>query len=512
MKNCMLKIGAKTVTAPPSTMNKLGQVNGDTMNYKVLGRVLAASWCIFILLQDGFGGRMMQKDNNHLFGLIAATVCGMICGVAVKVVDLTQEHGLRISPTKEFVCYLVVLLNIFALCTVVPGGQSFIAYFIVYHGLIKAKADTCKHLFLAAGVYSLWIYLTVKEFLSVDWLFVAVTVAIATLWNFWSILNNKLFCMGDTFANRFSVHIIILMANLVAFSYDRFVAPALIMVAQICVYATTKMIAEMQTWYTTSKREDLVAKNYLTIELFTILGAVQWLLTYILMLWEGVRLGTGPWPVNLGSYYLVWEFLDSYLDYFNKGAYTSKEFQLPKRILYALYFVMDAGLHVLFVVYGLGMPTDEFDLGNSHTVQSRFLYLAAMIAMWMMVFTLCSKLGLGRQIKYCGYAVQCINHTCMVRLPAYASSPLLMTAAWISALGNSCYLPKMWSTTFPKPKMLFSIFAIGLVVVSVLSNIFHHELRAMPASQHSFIAGMWLVFVVIAMTFAHHWWKDKICY
>ena len=318
--------------------------------------------------------------------------------------------------------------------------------------------------------------------------------------------------MGDTFANRFSVHIIILMANLVAFSYDRFVAPALIMVAQICVYATTKMIAEMQTWYTTSKREDLVAKNYLTIELFTILGAVQWLLTYILMLWEGVRLGTGPWPVNLGSYYLVWEFLDSYLDYFNKGAYTSKEFQLPKRILYALYFVMDAGLHVLFVVYGLGMPTDEFDLGNSHTVQSRFLYLAAMIAMWMMVFTLCSKLGLGRQIKYCGYAVQCINHTCMVRLPAYASSPLLMTAAWISALGNSCYLPKMWSTTFPKPKMLFSIFAIGLVVVSVLSNIFHHELRAMPASQHSFIAGMWLVFVVIAMTFAHHWWKDKICY
>ena len=37
---------------------------------------------------------MMQKDNNHLFGLIAATVCGMICGVAVKVVDLTQEHGL----------------------------------------------------------------------------------------------------------------------------------------------------------------------------------------------------------------------------------------------------------------------------------------------------------------------------------------------------------------------------------------------------------------------------------
>ena len=489
-------------------MNKLGQVNGDTMNYQVLGRVLAASWCIFILLQDGFGGRMMQKDNNHLFGLIAATVYGMICGVAVKVVDLTQEHGLRISPTKEIVCYVVVLLNIFALCTVVPGGQSFIAYFIVYHGLIKAKADTRKHLFLAVGVYSLWIYLTVKGFLSVDWLFVAVTVAIATLW---SILN-KLFCMGDTFANRFSVHIIILMANLVAFSYDRFVAPALIMVAQICVYATTKMIAEMQTWYSTSKREDLVAKNYLTIELFTILGAVQWLLTYILMLWEGVRLGTGPWPVNLGSYYLVWEFLDSYLDYFNKGAYTRKNFQLPKRVLYALYFVMDAGLHILFVVYGLGMPTDEFDLGNSHTVQSRFLYLTALIAMWMMVFTLCSKHGLGREIKYCGYTIQCVHHTSVVRLPVYASSPLLMTAAWSSTLGNCCYIPKICSPSFPKPKMLFSMFAIGLVVVSVLSNIFHHELRAMPASQHSFIAGMWLIFVVIAMTFAHHWWKDKICY
>lgn len=73
----------------------------------------------------------------------------------------------------------------------------------------------------------------------------------------------------------------------------------------------------------TSKREDLVAKNYLTIDLFTGLGCVQWVLVYILMLWEGVRIGTGPWPVNLGSYYLVWEFLDSYLDYFNKVAVKS---------------------------------------------------------------------------------------------------------------------------------------------------------------------------------------------
>ena len=484
-------------------MNQSRQGNGNT-HYKVLGRVLAASLCMFALLQDRFLGGIARKDNNGHLGLTAAIVCGLICGVAVKVVDLAQVHGLRISPTKEIVCYVVVLLNIFALCTVVPGGQSLIAYFIVYHGLIKAKVDSRNYFILAVGVYSLWIHLTLKGLITVDWLFVAVTAVIATL-SF--ILNN----LSDTILNRFSIHIIFVMANFVAFNYDRFVGPALIMVVQIFSRTTTMRIARMQTWYSRSKREDLVAKNYLTIDLFTGLGCIQWVLVYTLMLWEGVRIGTAPWPVNLGSYYLVWEFLDSYLDYFNKGSYTSKEFQLPKRLLYALCFVLDVGLHMLFVVYGPEMSTDEFEQGISQMVQSRFLYLAAMIAMWMVVFTLSSRFGLSRQVKFCGYAVQCINHTCMVRLPVYASSPLLMTAAWISALGNFCYLPKMWSTTFPKPKMLFSIFAIGLVVVSVLSNIFHHELRAMPASQHSSIVGLWLI-ISVAVTFAHHWWKDRTPY
>jgi len=474
------QIGTKIVITSLSTVNKSSKENGDTINYKVLGRVLAACLWVFMLLQDGFRVGTTQKDNNHPLGLSVAIVSGIVCGVAVKMVDLTQEHGLRISTTKESMCYLSVLLSIFVLCTVVPGGQSFVAYFILYHGLIKAKADTRKHLTLAVAVYSLWVYLTLKGFLSVDWLFVAVTVSVATLW---SILNGLLH-VGNTFVNQFSIHIILLMANFVTFNYDRFVAPALIMAVQIFAYATTKMIAKIQTWYTTSKQEDLVVWNYLTIEMFAGLGALQWILTYILMLWEGVRLGIGPWPVTFGSYFLMWEFWGSCLDCFNKGNYTSKEFQSAKRILYALYFVMDVGLHILFILYG--MPTYKFVLGNSQTVQSRFLYLAALIVMWAVVFALCSRLGWSRHIKYCGYAVQCINHISMVRLPAYASSPLLMTAAWSSALGNCCYLPKIWSPTFPKPKLVFSIFAIRLVVVSILSNIFHHELRGIPVSQYSF--------------------------
>lgn len=491
-----------TVSDASSTLNNPSKEYGHILNCKVLGRVLAASLYVFMLLQDRFWVNMARKDKNHDLGHSAAIVCGMICGVALKVVVLTEERGLRISRAKEIMCYLVVLLNIFVLCTVVPGGQSFVAYFIVYHGLIKARADNHNYLILTVGVYSLWIFLTWKEFLSVDWLFVAVTVGIATLS---SILNN----LSDNFLNRFrKIHIIFSIANVATFDYDRFVAPALIMVGQILAYTTTEMIAKTQTWYITSRPEDLVKKDYPTIDMFTGLGCIQWVLVYILMLWEGVRLGTGPWPVNFGSYYLVWEFLDGCLDYFNKGNYTSKEFQQPKRMLYALCFVLDVGLHTLFVLYGTGISTDEFGLGIFQTVQSRFLYLTALIAMWMVVFALCSRLGWSRQVKFCGYAVQAINHTSMVRLPAYGSSPLLMTAAWISAFGNFCYLPKMWSTTFPKPKMLFSIFAIGLVVVSFLSNIFHPELCAMPSFQHSFIVGTLLI-VAVATTLGHHWWKIK---
>ena len=41
---------------------------------------------------------------------------GMIYGVVTKAVDLTQEHGLKISAAKENVCYLMVLLDIYMLC------------------------------------------------------------------------------------------------------------------------------------------------------------------------------------------------------------------------------------------------------------------------------------------------------------------------------------------------------------------------------------------------------------
>ena len=239
-------IGTKILVASPSPVSK---ENGDTFNYKIVGRILAAGLCMFMLLQDGHWGDMISKNNKYDLGLTAAIVCGMISGVAIKVVELARNHGLKISTTEENMCYFIVLLNICVLCTVVPGGQTFIAYFIAYHGLIQAKAETHKHLMIALGVYSLWVYLTLKGFLSVDWLFVVVTVVITTLWSILCWLLH----MGNTFVNRFRIHIIFLMAGFVAFNYDRFVAPALIMVVQIFAYTTTKIIAKTQTWYITSK-------------------------------------------------------------------------------------------------------------------------------------------------------------------------------------------------------------------------------------------------------------------
>ena len=86
--------------------------------------------------------------KTRIISLGLAIVWGMIYGVAMKVVDLTQDHGLQISATKENLCYLMAVLDIYMLCTMVPGGRWFLAYQIVYHGLIKGKADTLKHVIM----------------------------------------------------------------------------------------------------------------------------------------------------------------------------------------------------------------------------------------------------------------------------------------------------------------------------------------------------------------------------
>ena len=488
-----------TVPSPP-LVSELDGENGRVL-YKGIGRVLliVAGLCM-LMLHDGNKERVdkdtVDEDKNHSLGL--AIVWGMIYGVAMKVVDLTQDHGLQISAAKENLCYLMAVLDIYMLCTMVPGGRSFLAYQIVYHGLIKGKADTLKHVIMATAVYSMCIYLVWVGHLSVDWSFVAITTCVSVAW---STLNNKILYMGDTYMNQVRVDVLLLMGNLLAFDCDRFIRPALITVAEHVAYAATKTIAKTQTWYVTSKREDTVPKETLSVELITALGAIQWLLAYALMLWEGIRLGLCPWPVVFGSYWLMWEFLDGFIDYFNKGSFKSK----LKRILHTLYFAADFGLHILFLRYGLGTP---FGVANPELMQNRVLYLATLIAMWMVVYVMCSWYGLSREIKYYGLAIQFVQHASMVRLPAYASSPLLMTAAWVSILGNLCYVPKICSHS-PPPKMVFSSLTIGLVVVGALCNIFRHQLCAIPMKQFIVMTTTWLVMTGSMTIFGQCWQKKR---
>ena len=311
--------GTKASAPTPSLVSKPDEEDARAL-YKAIGRVLfiIAAMCMF-LLHDGKAD-MMHKENDH-HSLKPAIVWGTLYGVLIKVLDLTQDHGLKITAAKENMCYLVALVDVYILCTMVPGGQSFLAYRVVYHVLLKGKADTKKHVMMAAGAYSMWIYLVWKGYLSVDWLFVAIATCVSVMW---STLNNRILHMGDTYVNQMRVDVLFLMGNLVAFDYDRFVGPALITVVQHIAYATTKIIAKTQTWYVTSKREDLVPKNYLNMELIVTLGAIQWLLAYGLMLWEGFRLRICPWPIILGSYSLIWEFVDGCLDYFNKDSLKTK--------------------------------------------------------------------------------------------------------------------------------------------------------------------------------------------
>lgn len=125
--------------------------------------------------------------------------------------------------------YFVVLLVLCVLPTVVPGGQSFVAYTLVYHGLIKAQADS----YSKAPNHSYWsihhigvsCLEKIATCLHVDWLFVVLLTGVSTAW---SILNNRILYMGNTYVNQLRVDILLVMANLVSFDYSRFVGPCLI--------------------------------------------------------------------------------------------------------------------------------------------------------------------------------------------------------------------------------------------------------------------------------------------
>lgn len=468
--------------------------------YKALGRVLVitASVCAFVVHES-----KIQNDtgSTHHFGLLATMALAMVYGVVVKAVDLTQEHGLRLSATKENTLYIVALITIYIISTKVDGGQSFMSYHIVYHGLIKAKADTPKHLITATAVYSMWIIFAWKGLWSTDWLFVVLSVSVSTVW---SILNNKILHMGDSVLNQIRADILYLMVDLIAFDYGKFIGPALLMIVYQVAYTTTKVIAKTQTWYIKSKREDMVAKDYLTKDVLFLFGCLQWYLVYFLMLWEGIYLGTGTWPVIIGSYFLIWESFDGFFNYFNKGTTTtSSKLRALKRIGNVIFSVMDAGLHVLFVLYGFGTTTDEIGLPIPQTVRGRVLYLAIVLSVWISVCVLCSRFKLSRQFKYIGTALHSVQHASMLRLPAYASSALLMTVAWVSTIANFCFISILWSPNFPKPKLALSFFALIFPLVTAIENVFSPQLRMISVEQFSLIISIWCIIVLLLLFLWH---------
>ena len=254
-----------------------------------------------------------------------------------------------------------------------------------------------------------------------------------------------------------------------------------------------------------SQKEQFHKKEFpVSMELLGGLGIINWILAYVLTVWEGFRLGLSTWPVVFGTYYLVWDSFNGLFDYFNKGSFKSK--YLPKRLLYVVLFAGDIGLHILFVLYGQGTP---FVVTNPELIWNKVLYVALLIAMWMVVCVLCSWYGWSRDFKYYSIAIHFVHHAETIRLPAYAVSDVLMAASWISILANLCYIPKFISHS-PPPKMLWPSLMFGLVVYSVICNIFRHQLCAIPTDQFIIIMGMWLVMSGCMMIFGQSWKEKKI--
>ena len=116
-----------------------------------------------------------------------------------------------------------------------------------------------------------------------------------------------------------------------------------------------------------------------------------------------------------------------------------------RRILHMCYFVLDLSLHILFVFHRQGTRTNVLGLAIPQTVRGRLLYLVTWTSVLIAACILSARLGFRRQFKYASYGFHYMQHTSMVRLPAYAASPLLITAAWATTYGIICYLSHLIS-------------------------------------------------------------------
>ena len=176
--------------------------------------------------------------------LAVLALLGAGYGVGSKLADLTQEHGLG-SRFHRPLAYTMVALAFLGLMSF-SAGATLVARDIVFHGMIKGKADTRSHFWGAVVLCPLLLgAFALVPGARVDWLAVVVLIVGGTLWMG---LNNRVLHLGDTLFHMVRGDTILLLGVLAVVD-ARWLPIAVVVSSEHLAYAMTKLVALRRSWY-----------------------------------------------------------------------------------------------------------------------------------------------------------------------------------------------------------------------------------------------------------------------
>lgn len=229
------------------TMPVAARTPPSAHRWRTWGRLMTAMTTVGILAIDLHQRHLPEAPPLGLDGLAALgalAVLGAAYGFGSKLSDLTEEHGLG-SRVHRYLGYATVALAFLGLMAF-SAGATLVTRDVIFHGVLKGKADTRSHFF---GAATACLVLLGTSFLvpgaHVDWLAVGLLVVSGTLW-MW--LNNRVLRLGDTLFHMVRGDVLVLLGVLVAID-ARWLPIAVVVSCEHIAYAATKLVALRRSWY-----------------------------------------------------------------------------------------------------------------------------------------------------------------------------------------------------------------------------------------------------------------------
>jgi hypothetical protein len=208
------------------------------------GRVLCAAGVASIAGVQSIAGARGERPMTA-FALLLLGALAALYGAGAKLADLTAEHGLRARPFR-LMAHGMMALGLVAMAPF-SAGATLIMTQLVFHGVIKGKADNRAH--VAGGAFVISLLVAAFWFLPagrVDWWTVAIVASGSSVW-MW--MNNRWLRLGDNLFHQVRGDMIVTFGALALVDRARWLPFAVAIASEHLAYALTKRVAMTSSWY-----------------------------------------------------------------------------------------------------------------------------------------------------------------------------------------------------------------------------------------------------------------------